>query len=182
MCPEARRSLHGVASATGMRHLESMTTSQTTSARRLLLAILTLSALACFRGRGAPAADPMAEARAFFDSYVAALRAGQRDRIATFYSASGAYLANNGPAVLMSRAAIDNIYRGTGWQPPVHFAFDTLTFDRLDDDEVLVSGRFRWVTSRPDTMRVVYLAVLERAPSGYGIKVESETVLPRPSR
>ena len=144
------------------------------------VAAVTLTA-GCGALRGAMSAppDPLADARTFFDSYISAIRAGQRDRIASFYSEKGAYTAYGTAANLESRETMDAIYRGPRWQPPTHFVFDTLAFHRLDDDEVLVTGRFRWVAGGADTIRVGYVGLLERTASGYGIRVESETTLPR---
>jgi hypothetical protein len=125
-------------------------------------------------------ADRLAEARTFFYNYETALRAGQRDRLASFYSPSGAIIVINGGRRFQTPAQIDNTYRGPSWQPPVFFAFDSLTYDALSGSDVLVTGRFRWVTAqRPDTLRVVYLAVLQQTQTGPRIRVEHETVVPR---
>ena len=124
-------------------------------------------------------AERLAEARTFFYNYETALRAGQRDRLASFYAPSGAVIVINGQRRFQTPAQIDSTYRGP-WQPPVFFAFDTLSYDALSGGDVLVTGRFRWVTAqRPDTLRVVYLAVLQQTSAGPRIRVEHETVIPR---
>ena len=152
-----------------------------------VVGLMVLACVGCTRNphaAGPPAppvlsAERVAEARALFYNYETALRAGQRDRLASFYAPSGAVIVINGRRQFQTPAQIDSTYRG-GWQPPVFFAFDSLAYDALSGGDVLVTGRFRWVRAQqPDTLRVVYLAVLQQTPSGPRIRVEHETVVPR---
>lgn len=149
--------------------------------------LMMLAGMACARNpqRAGPPTPPVlsaervAEARTLFYHYETALRAGQRDRLASFYAPSGAVRIINGRRRFETRAQLDSTYRGS-WQPPVFFAFDSLAYDALSGDDVLVTGRFRWVTAqRPDTLRVLYLAVLQQTSEGPRIRVEHETVVPR---
>lgn len=122
--------------------------------------------------------DLIAEARSFYAAYEAALKAGQRERLASFYAADGALLQLNGQRMRPSNHAIDSVYRGPGWQPPTFFAFDRLEFDRLSGSDVLATGTFRWLdAARPDTMRVAYTAILRRADDRFAIRSEHETVI-----
>ena len=90
-----------------------------------------------------------------------------------------AVIVINGQRRLEAPAQIDSTYRHA-WQPPVFFAFDSLAYDALSGGDVLVTGRFRWVTAqRPDTLRVVYLAVLQQTQAGPRIRVEHEPVVSR---
>ena len=154
---------------------------------RTLVFLTVLAGVACSRNPRTPgppappvlSASRLAEARTLFYNYETALRAGQRDRLASFYSPSGAIIVINGRRRFQTPAQLDSTYRH-GWQPPVFFAFDSLSYDALDGGDILVTGRFRWVAAqRPDTLRVVYLAVLQPTSAGPRIRVEHETVVPR---
>ena len=156
-------------------------------AARCGLVLTMLAGAACGRNprpAGPPSppmlsAERLAEARTLFYNYETALRAGQRDRLASFYTPSGAVVVINGARRYQTRAQIDSTYRGP-WRPPVFFSFDSLAYDALSGGDVLVTGRFRWVRAQqPDTLRVVYLAVLEQTSEGPRIRAEHETVVPR---
>ena len=95
-------------------------------------------------------------------------------------AAGGALIVQAGQRRFHSRAAIDSFYRGP-WHGPAYFAWDTLAFDTLPSDLVLVTGRFRWLAAgATDTTRFIYSAILQPVDSGLAIRVEQET--PAPSR
>lgn len=120
------------------------------------------------------------EAIAFYDRYSAALRAGERTRLAQFYSPQGALLVINGQRMRMTHAGIDSIYRGPGWSPPVFFEFQDLDYEELPGRQVLVTGRFRWLrAANADTGRFVYLAIVQPVDSGVAIRLEHETQIGR---
>jgi hypothetical protein len=119
-------------------------------------------------------------AREFFDAYTRDLRAHSRGRLADYYDPNGAVIVIAGHRRFYSRAALDTFYRGA-WQPPAFFAWDTLAFDSLSPELVLVTGRFRWlVAENPDTARYIYASILQAVDSGLAIRVEHETPAPRP--
>lgn len=122
-----------------------------------------------------------AEAREFYLRYEAALKAHRRDTIAHFYHSDGALIILNGTRTRLTNAGIDSIYRGR-WRGPVFFTFDSLRFEPLRSEQVLVTGGFRWLSAQsPDTGHFAYLSVLDRTPFGLKIRVEHETRL-APSR
>jgi ketosteroid isomerase-like protein len=124
--------------------------------------------------------DLIAEARSFYASYEAALRAGQRERLASFYTADGALLQVNGQRMRLTSRGIDSVYRGAGWRPPAFFAFDRLEFDRVSDRDVMATGTLRWLdTGSSDTAQVAYTAILRRVDNRFAIRTEHETVLTR---
>jgi ketosteroid isomerase-like protein len=122
--------------------------------------------------------DAIADARSFYAAYEAALKAGQRERLASFYAADGAIVQLNGRRLRLSHHAVDSVYRGAGWQPPAFFAFDNLEFDRLSDGDVMATGTLRWLDAgASDTTRVAYTAILRRADNRLAIRSEHETVI-----
>ena len=130
----------------------------------------------------APASFSDSDASAFYRDYESALKAHRRDTIAHFYHADGALFVLNGERIRNSRVAIDSMYR-TQWQGPVFFSFDSLQFESLNPDQILVTGRFRWLSAQsPDTGRYAYLSILDRTPKGLKIRLEHETQLPAPRR
>jgi ketosteroid isomerase-like protein len=151
-------------------------------------AVILMMLVACARSRppaGPPtppvlSAERAAEARTLFYDYETALRAGQRNRLVSFYAPSGAVIVFNGQRSFRTPAQIDSLYRGSAWQPPVFFAFDNLAYDALSGGDVLVTGRFRWLRAQSaDTLRLTYLAVLRQTPAGLRISVEHETQVAR---
>ncbi len=65
-----------------------------------------------------------------------------------------------------------------GWQRPIFFAWDSLTFDVATPGVALVLGRFRMVQPKsPDTVLYSYAALLRRTPVGWRIRSEIETQL-----
>ena len=66
---------------------------------------------------------------------------------------------------------------------PAVFAWDTLAFDSLTPDLVVVTGRFRWVRrGAMDTVTFVYAAIAQPTDSGMVIRMEHETLAPSPRR
>ena len=117
-------------------------------------------------------------AREFYQRYEASLKAHRGDTIAQFYHSDGALIILNGVREHQTNAGLDSIYR-LQWRGPVFFAFDSLRFEPLGAERVLVTGGFRWLRSQAqDTGRFAYLSVLERTQSGLKIRVEHETRLP----
>jgi hypothetical protein len=117
-------------------------------------------------------------ARSFYDVYESALKAHRRDTLAQFYHPDGAIVVLNGSRMHATHAGIDSVYRG-GWQGPRFFAFDSLRFQPLGAQHVLVTGGFRWLASQSsDTSHYIYLSILERSPNGLRIRVEHETKRP----
>jgi hypothetical protein len=120
------------------------------------------------------------DAQVFYREYEVALKGHRRDALADFYHPNGTLLVINGTRMRNTRAGIDSTYRGQ-WQGPAFFAFDSLHFEALDAERVLVTGRFRWLsTQSPDTGYYAYLSILDRTPAGLKISVEHETQLPGP--
>jgi hypothetical protein len=115
------------------------------------------------------------EARAFYQAYEGALKAHRRDTLAAFYRPEGAVIVLNGATMTLTNAGIDSIYRG-GWQGPRFFAFDSLRFESINANQVLVTGGFRWLPAESaDTAQFVYLSILEQTPVGPRIRLEHET-------
>ncbi len=150
---------------------------------RLLIAISCVVIASCGSTRPAgsgPGPFSDSEAREFYQRYEAALKAHRRDTIAHFYHSEGALIILNGRRNRSSNAGIDSVYRGR-WQGPVFFAFDSLRFEPLRSEQILVTGGFRWLSAQsPDTGHYAYLSILERTPLGLKIRVEHETELQRP--
>jgi len=114
----------------------------------------------------------------FYDAYVQDVRAHRREKLARYYHASGALIVLGGQGRHLSRAAIDSFYREV-WRGPTYFAWDTLAFDSLSAQLVLVTGRFRWVApGARDTARYIYAAILEAVDSGLALRLEHETLAP----
>jgi hypothetical protein len=129
-----------------------------------------------------PSNDLLRSAAQFYDAYVQDVRAHRREKLAQYYHASGALIVLAGQRRQLSRAAIDSFYRGV-WQGPTYFAWDTLAFDSLSSQLVLVTGRFRWLApGARDTTRYVYAAILEAVDSGFALRLEHETPAPPRAR
>src|SRR5881296_2748629 len=93
-----------------------------------------------------PSSDLLRSAAQFYDAYVSDVRAHRRENLAHYYAPGGALIVIAGQRGFYSRAAIDSVYRGP-WRGPVYFAWDTLAFDTLPSNLVLVTGRFRWLAA-----------------------------------
>ena len=148
-----------------------------------ILGIVVCTAIACSPPRpertDGPPADLVASARRFFDAYGDAVRAGRKEALAQFYAPSGAVRVLDGRRQRLTRAALDSIYRG-GWQGPASFAWESLEFDSLDTDRVLVTGFFLWqARGASDTSRYTYAALLQAVDSGLVIRFEHETAVGR---
>jgi hypothetical protein len=125
---------------------------------------------------------PESEARAFYQQYESALKLHRRDTLAHFYHPAGALIVFNGTRSQVTNAGLDSRYRGQ-WTGPVFFAFDSLQFLPLRAQQVLVTGRFRWLGQQsPDTGHFAYLSILDRTSAGLKISVEHETQLSIPRR
>src|SRR6266849_10564540 len=132
------------------------------------------------RSTDRPSEDLLRSAVQFYDAYSQDARAHRREKLAQYYAPSGALIVLAGQRRFYSRAAIDSFYRGT-WQGPAYFAWDTLAFDTLSSNLVLVTGRFRWLArGTTDTTRYIYASILQMVDSDLAIRVEQET--PAPSR
>ncbi|SRR5713101_1311495 len=132
------------------------------------------------RSTDRPSEDLLRSAAQFYEAYSQDARTHKREKLAQYYAPSGAVIVLAGQRRFYSRAAIDSFYRGP-WQGPAYFAWDTLAFDLLSPDLVLVTGRFRWLaTGATDTTQYIYAAILQTVDSGLAIRVEHET--PAPSR
>jgi len=146
-----------------------------------------LAAVVACRPRAAPATDQRGEplvrsAEQLYDAYVRDVRAERRGSIAHYYDPRGALIVVGGHRRYYSRAAIDSFYRGP-WQAPAFFAWDTLAFDSLAPDLVVVTGQFRWLRrGSADTATFIYAAVVQPADSGMVIRMEHETPAPRPHK
>ena len=115
----------------------------------------------------------------FYESYGAALKAHRRDTIVEYYSPQGALIVFNGARRRLSRNGIDSVYRGP-WQGPVFFSWDSMAYDVIRPQQVLVTGQFRWQPrGSADTARYIYLSILEVSDSRMAIRVEHETLMPR---
>jgi ketosteroid isomerase-like protein len=147
---------------------------------RAILGVLLLSGCASTPGHeDVPSHGEITGAPELYASYAAALRAHRRDTLASFYHPDGATIVLNGVRRMPTNAGIDSTYRGAGWQGPAFFAFDSLRFEPIAPRSVLVTGGFRWLPAQSsDTLRYVYLAILDRTPDGLRIRVEHETERP----
>ncbi|HUQ83909.1 MAG TPA: hypothetical protein VM076_22355 [Gemmatimonadaceae bacterium] len=146
------------------------------------LSLATCLTMACSQPpRATPADGPpanlVASATRFFDAYGKAVREGRADAVAGFYASTGAIRVLNGQRQRLTRAALDSSYRG-GWQGPAYFAWESLEFDSLDAERVVVTGYFRWqARGAADTSRFTYAALLQAADSGLAIRFEHETAI-----
>ena len=119
-----------------------------------------------------------ARAATLFEAYSRAIVTPHRDSIAGFYHPRGALRVINGVSRRLSRAALDSSYRGP-WSPPAYFSFDSLAFDSIAPDQVIVTGGFRWQSrGQPDTARYLYAGLLQVVGSGLFIRFEHETARP----
>jgi hypothetical protein len=144
-------------------------------------AIVSCVATACASPRpettDGPPADLVASAGRFFDAYGEAVREGRTDALAKFYAPSGVVRVLDGQRKLLTRSALDSVYR-SGWQAPAFFAWESLEYDSLDSRQVLVTGFFRWqARGTPDTSRYTYAALLQAVDSGLVIRFEHETAI-----
>ena len=145
------------------------------SALGLVLSLASACAPTQSAGTDGPPVDLRASAARFYVAYGDAVRAGRGDALAQFYAPTGALRVIDGQARHATRAGLDSVYRG-GWQGPAFFAWDSLAFDSVDTEHVLVTGFFRWQTrSAPDTGRYIYAALLQAVDSGLAIRFEHET-------
>jgi hypothetical protein len=148
--------------------------------RPLLIALGCIALAACSSAQRAddtPRSFSEADAREFYQRYQSALQLHRRDTIAQFYHSDGALIIFNGVRERRSNAALDSRYRGR-WRGPVFFTFDSLRFEPLRNEQVLVTGGFRWLSAEsPDTGHFAYLSILDRTPAGLKIVVEHETPL-----
>ena len=152
---------------------------------RLIAAIVGLGTvvIACAsnqtRSTETPSHDLSADARAFYEAYGAALKAHRRDTLVQFYSPQGAVIVFNGARMQLTPSGIDSIYRGR-WQGPAFFSWDSLAYEVIRPQQVLVTGQFRWQPpGSADTARYIYLSILEVTDSRMAIRVEHETLMPR---
>ena len=121
-------------------------------------------------------------AEQLYDAYVRDVRAERRGSLAGYYDPRGALIVIGGHRQYYSRAAIDSFYRGP-WQAPAFFAWDTLAFDSLAPDVVVVTGRFRWLRrGTADTASFIYAALVQPTDSGMFIRMEHETPAPPPHK
>lgn len=143
--------------------------------------------LAACRGQQPRSTDRSSEAllrsaAQFYEAYSQDARAQRREKLAQYYAPTGAVIVLAGQRRYYSREAIDSFYRGP-WHGPAYFGWDTLAFDPLSSDLVLVTGRFRWLaTGATDTTRFIYAAILQAVDSGLAIRVEHETPVPSQRR
>ena len=149
--------------------------------------LLFLAAMVACRPHAAPPADQRSgplvrSAEQLYDAYVRDIRAERRGSIAQYYDPRGALIVIGGDRRYYSRAAIDSFYRGP-WQGPAFFAWDTVAFDSLAPDLVVVTGRFRWLRrGASDTARFIYAALVQPTDSGLAIRMEHETPAPPPHK
>lgn len=145
-----------------------------------MAATLTVGCAATPNGATTVTPADYSDAKTFYDAYATALRAHRRDTLARFYHPAGALIVLDGMRLSLTNAGIDSLYRGPNWEGPAFFAFDSLRFDAQGADRLLVTGGFRWREAMSsDTVRYIYLSLLERTPGGLKIRVEHETVRPR---
>jgi hypothetical protein len=143
-----------------------------------LLGALVLGSVSSMSAQDRQGAQATPDLREFYAAYEAALKAHRRDTIAQFYHAGGALIVVNGIRMALNSAQIDSTYRGP-WEGPAFFAFDNLQFHTISPAQVVVTGGFRWLSAQSaDTTRYVYLAIIDRTPTGPRIRVEHETERP----
>src|SRR5687768_1867143 len=122
------------------------------------------------------------DVRQFYSAYEAALKSHRRDTLSQFYHPAGALIVLNGGRMALSHARIDSTYRGA-WEGPAFFSFDDLQFHVMSPVQIVVTGGFRWLRPQSaDTTRYVYLALVDRGPTGLRIRVEHETERPKQQR
>jgi hypothetical protein len=157
-----------------MKRMLSMTRRR--SASRTLLLLCVMPHFSC--GRPAPAAidDPLPSLREFMEAYGRDLAAAERAALGQRYDTAGSLALINGRTIMLSSAETTVRYL-ENWTPPLYFAWDTLSYNMIQPEIALVTGRFRWMRSEPDTLVYSYAGVLRLTAMGWRIRAEIETLL-----
>mgnify|MGYP001817737336 CR=1 FL=1 len=128
--------------------------------------------------RRAPAAheDPIPALQEFMEEYGRDLSTGARAALGQRYDTTGSLALINGRTMKLSHAETTARYL-ENWNPPLFFAWDSLSYHVIDSETALVLGRFLWVRSEPDTSVYSYGGVIRLTPMGWRIRAEIETRL-----
>ena len=127
----------------------------------------------------APARTVEAEARQFMADYAADLQRGDRLALAERYHADGVYMVGEGDKSLMTKEQVTQLYLGD-WNPPAAFSWEDLSFEPIDENAILVIGRFQWTLANEERpLNFSYSSLLRRDASGHlRIRMENESTRP----
>lgn len=145
-------------------------------------------ALACMAGGSVAAQDgdvplpassdhpAVIEAKAFMASYRDELLAGDRAALADRYIHDGSFVVGGGENIYSSQAETTAFYAGPKWQPPEAFSWNSLSYEALSLDAVVVTGTFTWDPKGEAGPRTIaYTALLRRDDDGtLRIRLEHE--------
>jgi hypothetical protein len=129
-----------------------------------------------------PEGELLREVERLMAAYAVDLEGADREALGRRYDPRGVHLIFNGENEFLSFDSIGAIYRGE-WQPPGRFRWDTLTYELLGPDAVLVVGSFTWEGEGIEGLPVSYTGVLMRQPGGeWRIRLENEAIPPEAMR
>lgn len=116
------------------------------------------------------------EARGFMAHYQELLRQSKFDEVATLYHSDGAILTVHGENQFKSLNTIKSEYTSDMGDSILYFQWgDSLLVDVVKDDVVIVGNTFLAKSNTfPDTVNMLYAAVLVKTDKGWKIKHENE--------
>ena len=120
--------------------------------------------------------DPIPALQEFMEEYGNDLSNGDRVTLGQRYDTTGSLALINGQTMVLSHAQTTARYLES-WNPPLFFAWDSLSYHVIDAETALVLGQFTWVRAEPDTSVWSYGGVIRLTPSGWRIRAEIETRL-----
>ena len=121
--------------------------------------------------------DPIPVLQAFLEAYGRNLSTGERAALGQRYDTTGSLALINGRRIILSHAETTARYLDEKWNPPLYFAWDSLSYHVIDSETALVLGKFMWVRSESDTSVWSYGGVIRLTPMGWRIRAEIETRL-----
>ena len=137
---------------------------------RLLLSVLLASAAG-----HAFAADLVARAQGFMQAYARDLAAGDRQAVARRYARRGAIFMSGGRKEELSFAQLAQDY-ASRWTPPASFQWQSLAYELVGEQSVLVTGGFSWATrAGAEPVAYGYAALLVVEDGELRIRLEDET-------
>ena len=148
--------------------------------RTILTAIVLIAspvpALAQATPQTAAEAPIVAEARAFMAAYAEDLRHGDSDAIVARYDRRGVYFPMDA-VPFQSFAAVGALYRGEDWTGPKSFEWQSLAYEPLSPDAVMVTGSFLWGRETGEISPFGYTGLLIRQNGVLRIRLEHESPL-----
>jgi len=121
----------------------------------------------------------VAEGRAFMESYVKDLLAGDAKALAARYDTTGAWLVGNGTTEFASLDSIRADYHAVASTPPISFEWRDLSYEPISRDAIVVVGRFTSALPGTPPATLSYVVLLRRQGTGLRIRVEDESMDPR---